>query len=125
MEKPRGYHGEWSALRGPMAKTRGAAGPEGFGRGTSRGTPFTMIPPRLFHIISFFQLPGLVKRDIFHWRQTQHVPRESIGHYTGLGQGILVELNPNILVRDEEIMLDGPLSQHRTSIPSLQLQLLH
>ena len=32
------------------------------------------------------------------------VPRESIGHYTGLGQGILLELNPNILVRDEERM---------------------
>ena len=28
------------------------------------------------------------------------LPRESIGHYTGLGQQILVELNPNILVRD-------------------------
>ena len=28
------------------------------------------------------------------------LPRESIGHYTGLGQRILVELNPNILVRD-------------------------
>ena len=28
----------------------------------------------------------------------------SIGHYTGLGQGILLELNPNILVRDEERM---------------------
>ena len=27
------------------------------------------------------------------------LPRESIGHYTGLGQRIL-ELNPNILVRD-------------------------
>ena len=31
------------------------------------------------------------------------VPRpkpEAIGHYTGLGQRILIELNPNILVRD-------------------------
>ena len=28
------------------------------------------------------------------------LPRESIGHYTGLGQRILVELNPNILVLD-------------------------
>ena len=62
-------------------------------------------PPRLFHIMSFFRLPGLVKRDFFHWRQTQPVPRESIGHYTGLGQGILLELNPNILVRDEERMV--------------------
>ena len=72
--------------------------------GRSQGTIFTVIPPRLFHIMSFFWLPGLVKRDFFHWRQTQPVPRESIGHYTGLGQGILLELNPNILVRDEERM---------------------
>ena len=43
--------------------------------GTSLGTPFTMIPPRLFQIMS---------------------------HYTGLGQEILLELNHNILVRDEE-----------------------
>ena len=28
------------------------------------------------------------------------LPRVSIGHYTGLGQRILLELNPNILVRD-------------------------
>ena len=97
-----GYHGEWSALGGPKAKTRGAAGPNGFGRGTSGGSPFTMIPPRLFHIMSFFQLPGLVKRNLFHWGQNEPVPRKSIGHYTGLGQEILLELNPNILVRDEE-----------------------
>ena len=32
------------------------------------------------------------------------MPREFTGHYTGLGQGILLELNPNILVRDEERM---------------------
>ena len=30
--------------------------------------------------------------------------RESIGYYTGLGQRILVELNPNILVRDAKRM---------------------
>ena len=50
---------------GPNAKTRGAAGPEGFGRGTSRGTTFTMIPPRFFDKMSFLQHPGLVKRDFF------------------------------------------------------------
>ena len=32
------------------------------------------------------------------------LPRESIGYYTGLGQRILVELNPNILVWDAIIM---------------------
>ena len=50
----------------------------------------------------FFWLPGLVKRDFFHWCQTKPVHMESIGHYTVLGQGILLELNPNILVCDEE-----------------------
>ena len=54
-------------------------GPSGFGLGTSRGTTFTMIPPRLLQIMS---------------------------HYTGLEQGILLELNPNILVRDEDRMSD-------------------
>ena len=34
-----------------MAKTLGACGPSGFGLGTSLGTPFTMIPPRLFQIM--------------------------------------------------------------------------
>ena len=30
MEKPRWYHGDWSAWGGPKAKTRWAAGPKGF-----------------------------------------------------------------------------------------------
>ena len=30
VEKPRVYHGEWSPSGSPKAKTRGAAGPEGF-----------------------------------------------------------------------------------------------
>ena len=95
--KARGYHGEWSPLGSPKAKTRGAAGPDGFGRETYRGTTFTMIPPRLFHKMPILQHPGLVKRDFF---QANGLPGESIGHYTGLGRQIYVELNPNILVRD-------------------------
>ena len=47
-------------------------GPDGFGRGTSRGTSFTMIHPRLFHTLS----------------QCYVVEVQT-----------LVELNPNILVR--------------------------
>ena len=73
MKKPRRYHGEFCASGGPAAKTLGACGPSGFGLGTSLGTQFTMIPPRLFQIMS---------------------------HYTRLGQRILVELTANILVRD-------------------------
>ena len=33
-------------------KTLRACGPSVFGLGTSLGTPFTIIPPRLFHTIS-------------------------------------------------------------------------
>ena len=46
-------------------KPEGAAGPEGFGRRTSQGTPFTMILANLFHTLSFLSHPGLVKRDFF------------------------------------------------------------
>ena len=35
----------------PRPKTLGACGTLGFGLGTSLGTPFTMIPPRLFQIM--------------------------------------------------------------------------
>ena len=51
-EKPEVYHGEWSPSGSPSAKTLGACGPKGSGLGTSRGTPFTMIPPRLYHTLS-------------------------------------------------------------------------
>ena len=33
----------------PQPKTLGASSPQGFGLGTSQGTPFTMIHARLFH----------------------------------------------------------------------------
>ena len=92
----------------PRPKPEGPQAPKGFGRGSSRGTPFSMITPRVLHIMSIFRLFILVKRDFFHWRQTQPVPRESIGHYSGLGQGMLLEINPNILVRDEERMPNRP-----------------
>ena len=52
MKKPWSYHGECCALGGPAVKTLGACGPSGFGLGTSLGTTFTMIPPRLFQIMS-------------------------------------------------------------------------
>ena len=51
-EKPWRYHGECCASIGPAAKTLGACGPSGFGLGTSLGTTFTMVPPRLFQIMS-------------------------------------------------------------------------
>ena len=79
------------SLRKPYAKTRGTAGPKGFGRGTSRGTPFTIIPPRLINTFSFFIQP-----------------MDSLGTELENGEDmkpyILVELNPNILGRDVERM---------------------
>ena len=45
--------------------TREVPRPKAFGRGTSQGTPLTMIPSWLFHIMSFLQHPGLIKRYFF------------------------------------------------------------
>ena len=63
MKKPWSYHGECCALGGPAAKILGASGPSGFGLGTSLGTTFTMIPPRLFQIMShslYYQPPKVL-----------------------------------------------------------------
>ena len=56
--KAEGYQGEWIPYGSPQAKNQGATGPKGFGRETSRGTPFTMIPPWRFatHFHSFVVL---------------------------------------------------------------------
>ena len=40
--------------RAVAAKTLGACGFSSFTLGTSLGTPFTMIPPRLFQIMSHY-----------------------------------------------------------------------
>ena len=86
----------------PRPKTLGAGGPEGFGSGTSRGTPFIMITTRLFHIMSFFRHPKLKKNGIsfnqwnpwgIHWTM-----------YECMKPYILVELNLNVLRRDVERM---------------------
>ena len=53
---------------------------------------------------SFFCHPRLAKRDFFHWRQTQPLPRECHGQDTGHGFPRLVELNHNIMVRYVERM---------------------
>ena len=85
----------------PMPNPEGSQAPRVFCRGTSRGTPFTMIHPRLFHTFSFFRHPGLVKRYFFF-------PIWSLGTPLENGEGMklspLVELNPNMLVWDVEIM---------------------
>ena len=41
-----------SPLECSAAKALGACAPSGFSLGTSLGTPFTTIPPRLFHTLS-------------------------------------------------------------------------
>ena len=53
VEKLWRYHDEWSPLAGPAAKKKlGPAATRVFGLGTSLGTPFSKIPPRLFHTLS-------------------------------------------------------------------------
>ena len=49
--------------------------------------------------MSFFDHPGLVKRDFFHCRQSQPVPREYHTQCYVVEVQTLVEFNPNILVR--------------------------
>ena len=51
--------------------------------------------------MSFFGHPGLVKRDFFQPMVSLGVPLEN---GEGMKPYILVELNPNILVRDVERM---------------------
>ena len=51
----------------PRTKAEGPQAPRVLAPGLPRGTPFTTLHPRLFHIMSFFGHPGLVKRD--HFRQ--------------------------------------------------------
>ena len=65
-------------------KLEGPQAPRVFGRGTSRGTSFTMIAPRLFHIMSFFGHPGLVKRDLFQ-------PMDSLGSIMVIMQGTEIQ----------------------------------
>ena len=64
-----------------------------------QGTPFTTLHPRPFLIMSFFGHPGLLKRDLFHCRQTQPVLREYHTQCYVVEVQTLVEVNPNILVR--------------------------
>ena len=45
----------------------------------TRGTPFTMIHPRIFHTFSFFSPPGLVRKDFFY----NGVPRYTTGKWRG------------------------------------------
>ena len=88
-----------SPLGSPKAKTRGPQAQRVLAAGLPRRTPFTSLHPRLFHIMSFFDEPGLVKRDFFHCPQTQPVPK--VYHtqcYVVEEIQTFVELNPNILV---------------------------
>ena len=65
--------------------------------GLSEGLHFTMIHPRLFHRFSFFLHPSKKKGFI----SANGLPRDSIGHYTRLGQRIS---NLDILARDAQRM---------------------
>ena len=91
LKKPRGYQGEWSPYGSSKTKTRGAAGPMGFGRGTSRGTSVTMIHQRIFHTFLFFS-------------QAVDSPGTQLENGEGMKPYILVEVNPNAIGHDEERM---------------------
>ena len=79
-------------------KPGGPQAPWVFGRGTSQGTTFTMIPPRLFHKFSLFCQPGPVEKDFLHCRKTKPVPREYHTPYYLVEVKTLVEFYPKILV---------------------------
>ena len=59
-------------------------------------TPFTMIRPRLFHTFLFGCHPGIYVSN--------GVPRGITGNGEAMKPSPLVELNPNMLVRDVERM---------------------
>ena len=75
--------------------------------GTSQGVPFTKIPLRLFHILSFFLDPEELKSN----KQTNNIkttvngaPRVYRGEYTEHEARPLVQLILSIQVRDLERM---------------------
>ena len=75
----------------PRQKPEEPQAPRGFCRGTSRGTPFTIIHTRLIHTFSFFIQPMDSLR-------TELENGEDMKPY------ILVEVNPNILGSDVDRM---------------------
>ena len=98
----------------PRPKALGAAGPRVFCPGTSRGTPFVKIAPRLFHIMSCFCNPKLVKWD---FSQSLDFLGSIMVFIQNMKPYILVELTPIILGRDRERMHNtqcGPYSVHYT-----------
>ena len=77
-------------------KTLGLQASRFFDRGTSQGTPFNMIPLRLFHTMSFFCRPQLVL-----------VPRKYHTEYTPLAFTNIDSVKSNIRARDLERIYIG------------------
>ena len=102
MEKPRGYHDEWSAFGGAKAKTRGATSPKGFWppdlprhfihHGTPNDFPYNVI------LLAFW-----TSEEGF--LSVNGLPREYHGQYLSFAGQTLVKLNPNIIVREVERFL--------------------
>ena len=88
---PREFQGQQP--EGPQA-------PSVFGVGTSRGTIFTRIPPRLFHILPFFRNPALVTGILLQ----PILPLGSIVVNIPLDFYNIDSVNPSILGRDLERM---------------------
>ena len=64
------FNGVPREVQRPKPEERQA--PRVFGRGTSQGSPFTIIPSGLYDTFSFFCHLGLVKTDFFQ-------PMDSLG----------------------------------------------
>ena len=80
--------------------------------GTICGAPFTIIPPRLFHRLSFFLDPEEIKSNKTNKRTTLKrlpmvAPRVYHGEYTLQETVILTQLNLNMQARDLERMVNG------------------
>ena len=58
--KALGYHGEWTPWEVPRPKNLGVCGSSGFCLETYLRTPFTMIPPQLYHTL---HCPNLTRTD--------------------------------------------------------------
>ena len=63
---PSGFALGKSLVKSHGQKPLGPAPPPGFGLGTSLGTPFTTIPPRLFHTLSQHCIGNTSERSVQH-----------------------------------------------------------
>ena len=103
LEKPRGQSSEWSPQGSPNAKTRGAVGPEGFGRGTFPRDSNHNPTPKAFPYYVILWSPLTSKEGFLSLHPNPTCPQR-----VSYKVQRLVELNPNILVRLFQRMTHQP-----------------